>query len=329
MKPLAFSILRRLSADEFISGATIARTLGVSRASVSNALRDVDEVGLTVHKVHGRGYRLLDPVQWLERDLILKHLSTEPDNFNVEILETVDSTNSFLMNKAASDVYPGEPIIDVVAAELQTSGRGRRGRQWHSGIGDNLAFSLLWRFQQGAGFLSGLSLATGVSIIRALESAGVEGAVLKWPNDVMFNFCKLAGILIELHGDMLGPTVAVIGVGMNLKLSHSVQARIDQGTTDVFSIIGEMPDRNKLLARLLSNLVSTLKEFEQKGFAPFKDEWMDRHVCARKAVTLRLPDGSGQQGTVAGVGDDGSLLLQTSAGIRSYSGGEITLCRMT
>lgn len=329
MKPLAFSILRLLSANEFLSGATIADTLGVSRASVSNALRGVDEFGLTVHKVHGRGYRLLDPVQWLERDLILNHLGEEAKNFNLEVLDTIDSTNSFLMNKATNGGYSCGQGIHVVAAELQTRGRGRRGRQWHSGLGDSLAFSLLWRFQQSAAFLSGLSLATGVAIIRAMESAGIEGAVLKWPNDVMFNFCKLAGILIELHGDMLGPTVAVIGVGMNLKLSHNVQARIDQGATDVFSIIGEMPDRNKLLAGLLIELASALKEFEQKGFAPFKGEWMDHHVCASKAVTLRLPDGSGQQGMVAGVGDDGSLLLQTSTGIRSFSGGEITLCRMT
>ncbi|SFO18210.1 BirA family transcriptional regulator, biotin operon repressor / biotin-[acetyl-CoA-carboxylase] ligase [Nitrosospira briensis] len=329
MKALAFSILRLLSANEFLSGATIARALGVSRASVSTALRDLDQVGLTVHKVHGRGYRLLEPVQWLERDLILKHMGADAKNFNLEVLDTIDSTNSFLMKEAVNEVHSAGTGIRAVAVELQTGGRGRRGRQWHSGLGDSLAFSLLWRFQQSAGFLSGLSLAAGVAIIRALESAGIEGAVLKWPNDVMFNFCKLAGILIELHGDMLGPTVAVVGVGMNLKLSPSIQGRIDQGATDVFSIIGKMPDRNKLLAELLINLASALKEFEQKGFAPFKGEWSDHHVCASKAVTLRLPDGSGRQGTVAGVGDDGSLLLRTSTGVRSYSGGEITLCRMT
>ncbi len=328
MKPLAFSILRLLSANEFLSGATIAQTLGVSRASVSNALRDMDEVGLTVHKVQGRGYRLLDPVQWLGKDIILKHLGDEANKFNLAVLDTIDSTNSFLLRETANGSDSGNLRIHAAAAELQTVGRGRRGRQWHSGLGDGLAFSLSWRFQQGAGFLSGLSLAIGVAIIRALEASGIEGAVLKWPNDVMFNFCKLAGILIELQGDMLGPTVAVIGVGMNLKLSSNVQARIDQGATDVFSISGDMPDRNKLLAALLINLASALREFEQKGFAPFKGEWMDRHACASKAVILRLADGSGQQGMVSGVADDGSLLLQTAAGIRSYSGGEITLCRM-
>ena len=328
MKPLTFSVLRLLSDGEFHSGVTIARRLEVSRAGVSNALRGLNEVGLTVHKVHGRGYRLLEPVQWLERDVILKHLGEEANNFNLEVLDTVESTSSLLLQKATMELNSGSTGIHVVATELQTSGRGRRGRQWHSGLGDGLAFSLLWRFQQGASSLSGLSLAVGVAIIRALKSTGIEGGVLKWPNDVMFNFCKLAGILIELQGDMFGPTFAVIGVGMNLKLPDNIQARIDQGATDVFSITGEMPDRNKLLAALLIDLIIVLREFEHRGFAPLKKEWADHHICENKPVTLHLPDGSSQEGVVHGVTDDGSLLLRTSAGTRGYSSGEITLCRM-
>lgn len=325
MKPLAFSILRILSDNEFHSGPDIARALGVSRASISNALRGVDEAGLTVHRVRGRGYRLLDPMQWLQRDIILKHLGTEAARFNLEVLDTVDSTNSLLLRRSASGMYSGTTAIPVIVAELQTGGRGRRGRQWHSGLGDSLVFSLLWRFQHGAGFLSGLSLAVGVAIIRALEFCGVEGVALKWPNDVMYNFCKLAGILIELQGDMLGPTVAVIGVGMNLKLSNSVQARIDQGAMDVYRICGTTPDRNALLAALLTDIVRVLQEFEHNGFPVFKKEWIGRHVCEGKAVALQLPDGASEQGTVQGVGDDGSLLLRTRSGMRRYNGGEISL----
>lgn len=328
MKSLTFSILRLLSDGEFHSGVAIARRLEVSRAGVSNALRGLDEVGLTVHKVHGRGYRLLEPVQWLERDVILSHLGEEANHFNLEVLDTVESTSSLLLQKAMLELNSGSMGIHVVATELQTGGRGRRGRQWHSGLGDGLAFSLLWRFQQGASTLSGLSLAVGIAIIRALKSIGIEGGVLKWPNDVMFNFCKLAGILIELQGDMFGPTAAVIGVGMNLKLPDNIQARIDQGATDVFSITGEMPDRNKLLAALLIDLIIVLREFEHRGFAPFKKEWADHHICENKPVTLYLPDGSSQEGVVHGVTDDGSLLLRTSAGTRGYSSGEIMLCRM-
>ena len=325
MKPLTFSILRLLNDGEFHSGVTIAKNLGVSRASVSLALRGLDEVGLVVHKVHGRGYRLSDPMQWQEREVILQHLGSEAKTFRLEILDTAESTNSVLLQQAAMEMDSGSGGVRVVATELQTGGRGRRGREWHSGLGDGLTFSLLWRFQQGANLLSGLSLAVGVAIARVLQSSGIRGAVLKWPNDVLFHYRKLAGILIELQGDMLGPTVAVIGIGMNLKLSDGIKARIDQGATDLFAITGEMPDRNKLLAALLVELVTVLREFERQGFAPFREEWVHCHGFENKCVTLHLPDGSSQEGVVHGVGEDGSLLLQTTAGNRGYSGGEITL----
>ena len=325
MKPLTFSILRLLNDGEFHSGVAIAKNLGVSRASVSNALRGLDEVGLVVHRVHGRGYRLPDPVQWLEREVILQHLDKEAKTFRLEVLDTAESTNSLLLQQAAMEMNSGSGGVRVVATELQTGGRGRRGREWHSGLGDGLTFSLLWRFQQGANLLSGLSLAVGVAIARVLQSSGIRGAVLKWPNDVLFHYRKLAGILIELQGDMLGPTVAVIGIGMNLKLSDGIKARIDQGATDLFAITDEMPDRNKLLAALLVELVTVLREFERQGFAPFREEWVHCHGFENKCVTLHLPDGSSQEGVVHGVGEDGSLLLQTPAGNRGYSGGEITL----
>jgi len=282
-------------------------------------------MGLVVHRVHGRGYRLPDPMQWLEREVILQHLDKEAKTFHLEILDTAESTNSLLLQQAAMEMNSCSGGVRVVATELQTGGRGRRGREWHSGLGDSLTFSLLWRFQQGANLLSGLSLAVGVAIARVLQSSGIKGAVLKWPNDVLFHYRKLAGILIELQGDMLGPTIAVIGIGMNLKLSDGIKARIDQGATDLFAITGEMPDRNKLLAALLVELVTVLREFEREGFAPFREEWVHSHGFENKCVTLHLPDGSSQEGVVHGVGEDGSLLLQTPAGNRGYSGGEITL----
>ncbi len=328
MKPLTFSILRQLDDGEFHSGVIIARNLDVSRTSVSTALHGLDEVGVTVHRVQGRGYRLLDPVQWLEKNTILKHLGMEAKKFHLEVLDTTTSTNTLLLQKAAMEENSGSAntgAISVVATEFQTRGRGRRGQQWHSGLGDGLTFSLLWQFQKGARFLSGLSLAIGVAIIRTLESLGIRDVALKWPNDVMFHFRKLAGILIELRGDALGPTFAVIGVGMNLKLSNNIKSTIDQNTTDLFSVTGKTPDRNKLMARLLTELAIVLRKFENQGFKPFRNEWSDHHGFENKPVTLHLPDGSIQKGVVQGVTNDGSLLLQTLAGTRCFSGGTIKL----
>ncbi len=100
MKPLTFSILRLLSDNEFHSGETIAQGLGISRTSVSNALRGLQEAGVTVHKVNGRGYRLLDPVQWLQTDLILEHLGEDvAGNFSLEVVDIIGSTSSSAVAK--------------------------------------------------------------------------------------------------------------------------------------------------------------------------------------------------------------------------------------
>jgi len=289
----------------------------------------VEEFGLVVNKVHGRGYRLPEGLQWLDRELILTHLGQEARAFHLEILDTVESTNSLLLQRSSIKKNAGELSIAVLATELQTGGRGRRGREWHSGLGDGLTFSLVWRFQQGANLLSGLSLAVGVAIARVLRSSGVEDAALKWPNDVLIDGRKIAGILIELQGDMLGPTTAVIGIGINLKLSDSVKDRIDQSATDLYSVNGKTPDRNHLMAALLLELTRVLRDFECHGFAPFREEWVRYHAFENQSVQLQMPDGSLQEGLVRGVGEDGSLILSTPLGDRIYNGGEISLRKVS
>lgn len=328
MRSLTFAILKRLSDGEFHSGTELSRDLGVSRASISNALYDLGKLSLVIHKIRGRGYRWLNPIQWLDKAKIDAHLALEAGIFHIEILDTTESTNTLLLYDLSGDKSIQGEKIHVVAAELQTGGRGRRGRQWHTGLGDSLTFSISWSFQRGVNFMSGLSLAIGVAIVRALISLGINGVSLKWPNDLLFDFTKLGGVLIELQGDMLGPATAVIGIGINLRLSDHIKGKIDQDTTDLYTIIQEIPDRNKLLAVLLQELVVTLKTFDQKGFLPFRDEWIHYHAFENQLVELHLPSGSVEQGIARGVAPDGSLLVRTLMGERSFNGGEISLRKL-
>ena len=321
MKPLTFKILRELADGEFHSGEKMAQALAVSRASVCQALQGVEEAGLPVFKVHGRGYRLPQPVQWLDAKKIRAALGRRAGHFDLEVLESVESTNTLLLQKGALGAASGS----VIAAEWQAHGRGRRGREWHAGLGGALTFSLLWRFPQGAGFLSGLSLVVGVALLRALQKLGATDVQLKWPNDILWRHRKLGGILIELQGDMLGPSAAVIGIGLNVNLSDSVRAKIDQAVSDLQSACGAQIDRNAALAALLAELDEALALFAQSGFEPFREEWQRHHAYQEKNVTLRLADGGSEQGKVAGVAQDGSLLLQTRGGMKRYHGGEISL----
>jgi BirA family transcriptional regulator, biotin operon repressor / biotin---[acetyl-CoA-carboxylase] ligase len=320
LTPLTFRCLRHLSDQEFRSGEDLARSLGVSRSSVWKALHGLEPCGVEVLRLQGRGYRLVTPIDWLDPVQIGRHLGVHSEAYELCIVDSSESTNTALLEQAVT----GAPGGLVLAAELQTRGRGRRGRTWHTGLGGALTFSVLWRFEQGAGSLAGLGLAVGVALVRALRSLGVDDAMLKWPNDVLVRYQKLAGTLVEIQGDVLGPSLAVVGIGLNFQLDDATRGRIDQAVTDLIAT-GAPRDRNRTLGRVLAHLAEVLQAFSTHGFGPLRREWESYHVYAARPVTLRLPDGAREEGTVAGVSDDGALLLQTGAGLRRFHSGEVSL----
>lgn len=326
-KPLTLALLRLLADGEFHSGEILAQRLGVSRASVNNALHGIGNYGLTLYSVRGRGYRLLNPPQWLDAAQISAQLAGEAGIFSIEILDSAVSTNTLLLQRAAQ----GAPSGSVLAAEWQSGGRGRLGRTWHSGLGNALTFSLLWRFDCGLAGLSGLSLATGVALMRALHALGISGAQLKWPNDVLGTDGKIAGILIEAQGDMLGPSAVVIGIGINLTLPQEILQRIDQPVSDLSQHATTLPQRNLLLAAVLRELLTVLREFATAGFAALREEWEGYHFYQNRAVQLSLPDGKLVQGNVRGVNQDGALVIELKSAegsrpeTRIFHAGEISL----
>ena len=321
MKAWQFKVLRRLADGEFHSGEALARALGMSRASMWLAVRELGAAGLEVYKVRGRGYRLAQPLSLLDREAVLRRLGDDAAHFRIEVLDSANSTNTHAMQRAQQDL----PGALVIAAEWQEAGRGRMGRTWHTGLGGALTFSLVWRFTQGVGFLSGLSLAVGVALMRVLRALGIAEAGLKWPNDVVWRGGKLAGILIEMQGDTLGPSTAVIGIGVNVRLSDTVRGRIDQAAADLETACDQPLDRNELLAMLLMELRRVLEGFAREGLAPFRDEWQRFHAHQDKIVTLILPDARQERGWARGVAEDGALLIETETGIRRYHSGEISL----
>jgi BirA family biotin operon repressor/biotin-[acetyl-CoA-carboxylase] ligase len=196
--------------------------------------------------------------------------------------------------------------------------------------GGSLTFSLGWKFEQGAGFLAGLSLAVGVAVVRALEAEGFRNVALKWPNDLIHRHLKIGGILIELNGDALGPTTTVIGVGLNVRVPAAAREDIPVPVTDLASIAGRKAapiDRNRLFAALLAELATVLHQYAKEGFAPFAAEWQHRHAYQGKAVQLLLPDGASVTGKVAGVDASGALVLADGPRRARFLSGEITLRR--
>lgn len=340
-----WQLLNLLADGKFHSGAAFARQLGVTRATIFNALVDVSDYGVALQRIRGRGYRLACPWQPLDRDEIVRCLGSEAESFTIEIVPHATSSNTLLLQRAGTGrtdrgLACGQASSgSVLAVEMQTAGRGRMGRTWHSGLGSALTFSLLWRFDCGLNALSGLSLAVGVAHLRALKKLGAQGVWLKWPNDILTiplqqsasqrsrraqrRHGKMGGVLIEAQGDVLGPSTVVIGIGLNYTLPDNLVARIDQPASALNEVCTVMPTRNKLLAALLTELAAVLQQFAQHGFAALRPEWELAHLHQNQPITLTMPDGSTQQGIARGVNDSGELCLETAQGVQCFNSGEV------
>ncbi len=316
-------LLRALSDGKFHSGAQLAERFGISRATVCNALKAAEPAGVSLHKIPGRGYRLPAAPEWLAAAEIRTLLQGYGTEFSVEIVDRIDSTNAALMGS------PGAPHRHCLAAEIQYAGRGRRGRIWHSTLGGSLTCSVRWRFDQGIAALAGLSLATGVAVIRTLREFDIDSVQLKWPNDVLWQQRKLAGILIEVQGEANGPSIAVIGIGINLRLSPHSRASIDQSVADLAEITEAPIGRNRLLAALLFHLNAVMTEFERHGLNHLRHEWLIAHAHADKTVRIAMASGNDLIGRITGLAQNGALLLRTDDDKQiAVNSGEVQLARV-
>ena len=319
MNPRTWQLLRLLADGEFHSGEALGQQLGVSRATVCNALASVAGYGVALQRIRGRGYRLAHPWSCLDNADINHYLGGAAPRFHLEVLQQAASSNTELLRRATQ----GAPGGSVLAVELQTAGRGRIGRTWHSGLGNALTFSLLWRFDCGLNALSGLSLAVGLAIGRALHRFNAEEVGLKWPNDILALRGKLGGVLIEAQGDMYGPSSVVIGIGLNCSLPLVIAQAITQPAAAIDQVCAIPPTRNQLLATVLQELALVLDEFARSGFATLRAEWEQYHAQQNLPVHLQMPDGSMISGIARGVSDNGELRLETAQGIRQFNSGEV------
>jgi BirA family biotin operon repressor/biotin-[acetyl-CoA-carboxylase] ligase len=316
------ALLAALSAERAVSGAELARQLNVTRAAIWKQIEHLRELGAPIEAAAGSGYRLAWPVELLGAERIGSELdaATRKRLQALAVHWQIDSTNTELQRRAAAAIG-----IEVCIAETQSAGRGRRGRSWQSPLGGNLYFSLLRRFGAGMAALSGLSLVVGIAVVEALADCGVGGVGLKWPNDVLAEGRKLAGILVELGGEFLGPCHAVIGIGINLRLPAAARAHIDQPVIDVASLQGGIvPSRNRLAAQLIARLVAALDRFEAHGFAAFVDDYARKDLLRGHNVRVFAADAS-REGVAAGVDARGALIVRHGKSATHYDSAEISV----
>lgn len=316
-------LLAALASGDALSGSRLAADAGLTRAAIWKQIEALRQRGVPVESAGAAGYRLPWPIQMLDEQAIRAALppAVARKLGGLELHWEIDSTSSELQRRVdAAD-------LSIVMAETQTAGRGRRGRNWLSPPGMNIYLSCLKHFEAGFASLSGLSLATGVIVTRALHALGIHDVRLKWPNDVLAEGGKLAGILVELSGEYQGPCAAVIGIGLNLRLTDALRGQAGQPVCDLATLThGAPPDRNSVAAALIASLVQGLSQFERDGFASFVDEYTDHD--ALHGVALRVSSATGDlDGIGAGVDVRGALQLQTAAGLRGIDSAEVTVRR--
>ncbi len=316
------ALLQMMSDGQFHSGEELGKALGVSRAAVWKTLRRLEEGGYPLQRVRGRGYRVPAGARLLDLDAIQGALpASVAASVDWQLLDAVDSTNAELMKQLRFDSDIG---VRVCIAEQQTSGRGRRGREWVSPYAQNIYLSIAVPFSDGAQKLEGLSLVVGLVLVETLDACGFKGCGVKWPNDILLDGRKLAGILVEIAGDLTADCVVVIGVGINV-LMNQPASTIEQAWTSLLLSrqAGDL-NRNRLIAEFVQRLLVAIDAFRVSGFSPFVAAWDRWDVWHGLPVRVQAGNTS-WSGLAMGVDDRGALRLETAEGEMLLHGGEVSL----
>lgn len=319
------TIAKVLSDGEFHSGEALGKTLGISRAAVANHVKTLSNLGLDIYSVTGRGYKLANHIELLDSEKVNALCNT---NYSLETYSIIDSTNEFLMQKirANSELVDGHSVV----AECQTAGRGRRGRKWQSPFGSHVYFSQYRTIEDGLSAAAGLSLAVGIAVKRVCEKIVGDQIQLKWPNDILSNNRKLAGVLIEAEGQSDGRCHLVIGIGINFNMPEKNAEEIEQAWVDLKTLAGSNLDRNQFVAYLLEELDVIVAEYKANRLDNLVDEWNGSNAFKDSNVEISS-NTSVKSGKCIGIDTSGALLVESNdtGKVEKIFGGEVSLRKVS
>ncbi|RUO22919.1 bifunctional biotin--[acetyl-CoA-carboxylase] synthetase/biotin operon repressor [Aliidiomarina minuta] len=320
------TLIETLADGEFHSGQQLAERLQISRSAIHKRIASLDKLNLDIFRVQGRGYKLAEPLELLNSEKLQDALRDSSLPAPLSLRRITGSTNDDLrglLQEAQQNrrtLAPGTAVI----AEMQTAGRGRRGKAWLSPFGANLYMSMYWPLSQGLNGALGLSVAIGVCLAQMLQRQGIAGVSVKWPNDVYVQGSKIAGILIELEGQPAGEGHALIGIGLNIKMPDRHKSEIEQAFTDVQSHIEGPVRRHVWAAHLINGCREALLNYDANGLQNLIKDWRELDHFYMQPVRLLLGQHE-QQGVAEGIDENGALLVRQEGKLKSYFGGEISL----
>lgn len=325
MSALRDEIIRLLADGKEHSIDTLAEALNTDTRTIERVVPTLSDVGLNPERRTPTILALPGSLRLLDRDSIQNLVARDTSLDTLEVYGSIQSTNTYLLDKTP----PPVGRMDACLAEFQTHGRGRRQRTWIAPYATGICLSLGWTYNAVPPGVSTLSLVAGVAVRRALQACGLDDVHLKWPNDIILGGSKLGGVLIELRQGPRKAVRIVAGVGINVSLPADVRRLIDSTAkvrcTDLTTALGDAtPDRNRIAAELIHALVAAVREFDESGFAVFRDEW--RRLDITDGQQIELDDGEeSYAGTACGIDDDGALLVDVAGTRRRFLAGDVSL----
>ncbi len=321
ISPILFRLVSFLNDLEIHSGESLAKATGISRNAVWKHIQQLLKYELPIESFSGKGYRLKEPLNLLDLSALLAFQKNHNEGLpihEIRIYGSIASSN----DEVRILPRPPENYLQCCFAEHQTQGRGRFDRKWVSPFGKNLMLSIRLLINRDMSTLGGLSLVVSLAIRQTLENIGIHGACCKWPNDIYYGDKKLSGVLIEAYAESYGLTELVIGIGLNVNMTHQTVEDIEKPWTSLQEISSKLQDRSTVGIALIRNLSAYLARFLEKGFEDFQAEWAGVDYLKDQFIHLKI-GAQAISGLVTGIDHLGHLkLLESSGQIKSYSAGE-------
>jgi BirA family transcriptional regulator, biotin operon repressor / biotin---[acetyl-CoA-carboxylase] ligase len=316
------TLLSLLEAEEgkYVSGEEISRKLNVSRTAVWKQVRKLESRGYTIEAVPRLGYRLTGRSARLSLTELLPKLTTRTFGRNLKLMDEVMSTQDELRKLAEE----GAPEGTLVIAELQTKGRGRMGRSWHSPSGKGIWMSLLLRPQVPLQLTPQLTLLAAVALCRAIGRVVPIEIGIKWPNDLLVDGRKISGILLESAAEDERLRYIVVGTGISANLDEQdYPEELREKAVSLKMAAGHPVNREELIAAILDEFEKLYLFYQESGFAPIRALWEAHAVTLHKPAVLNTPQGR-VEGIPVGLDDSGGLLVRLADdSIRSVYSAEV------
>jgi BirA family transcriptional regulator, biotin operon repressor / biotin---[acetyl-CoA-carboxylase] ligase len=294
---------------EYVSGEALSGKLGLSRTAVWKVVNALRGHGYRIEAVPSRGYRLVETPDRLTALEVLPLMETHELGRTLHSFETVDSTNAVAFRLAVEGAEHGE----LVVAEHQTQGRGRRGRSWSSPHHLNLYCSFVLRPELPPQRAPELTLLAAVAVAESLRAVGVP-ADIKWPNDLLVGGRKVAGILTELSADPDRVHFVVLGIGVNLNADTAdFPPELAQLATSALRVTGQAVPRAAFAAALSLRLEHWLELHALEGFGPVRERWRALSATLGQEV-LVTSERLEIRGVALDIDEDGALRIRTGDG---------------